>query len=141
MSEGRVVGVVVAHADVAEALVRAVEGISGVESGLLPVSNARCTPEALRRRVEEAVGDRPAVVFVDLASGSCAFAGRKVAGELADVSVVTGVNLPMLLDFVFHRDMPPERLAERVVGKGRTAVTAAGPGVGGDEDAHRPDPG
>ena len=139
MSEASVVGVVVAHADVAEALVRAVETISGVEGGLLPVSNTRCTPETLRRRVEEAIGDRPAVVFVDLASGSCAFAGRKVAGELVDVSVVTGVNLPMLLDFVFHRDMAPERLAERVVGKGRTAVTATGPRRAGGDDADRAD--
>lgn len=134
-----VVGVIVAHADLAEAMVRAVEGISGVGGGLLAVSNARCTPETLRRRVQEAIGDRPAVIFVDLASGSCAFAGQKVAGELANVSVVTGVNLPMLLDFVFHRDMPPERLAERVVGKGRNALTAT-PGTEGGAGADRPDP-
>lgn len=117
-----VVGVVVAHGELADAFVRAVEGISGVEGALVPVSNARCAPETLRRRVEDAVGGRPAVVFVDMASGSCAFAGRKVAGELGNVAVVTGVNLPMLLDFVFHRDLAPDELAARVEGKGRTAV-------------------
>ena len=41
---------------------------------------------------------------------------------LADIAVVTGVSLPMLLDFVFHRDMEPARLAERVAAKGRQAV-------------------
>lgn len=123
-----VVGVVVAHGDLAAALVRAVEGISGVEGALLAVSNARCTPEALRRRVSEAIGGRPSVVFVDMSSGSCALAGRRIAGELSDVAVVTGVNLPMLLDFVFHRDLSPRALAARVAGKGRAAAEAFPPG-------------
>jgi len=138
VSRAAVVGVVVAHGDLADAMVRAVEGISGVEGALLPVSNTRCTPETLRGRVAEAIGGRPAVVFVDLTSGSCAFAGRSVARELGDVAVVTGVSLPMLLDFVFHRDMAPARLAERVVGKGRSAVGFV-PG-GGGEGVDRSDP-
>ena len=138
MSRPAVVGVVVAHGDLAHAMVRAVEGISGVEGALVPVSNTRCTPETLRGRVEEAVGGRPAVVFVDLASGSCAFAGRSVARELGDVAVVTGVSLPMLLDFVFHRDMTPARLAERVVGKGRSAAGFVQ--GGGSDGADRADP-
>lgn len=139
MTADGVVGVVVAHGDLADALVRAVEGISGVEGALLPVSNARCTPEALRSRVLEAIGGRPSVVFVDMAAGSCAFAGRKVAGEVAEVAVVTGVSLPMLLDFVFHRELSPRELAARVAGKGRSAAEAIPPG-GSRADADRPDP-
>jgi len=122
-----VVGVVVAHADVGEALVRAVEGISGVRGALRAVSNQHCTPSDLERRVEDAVGERPAVVFVDMASGSCAFASRRVATRTDRIAVVTGVSLPMLLDFVFHRDMQPGELAERVVGKGRAAAEAVQP--------------
>lgn len=122
-----VLGVVVAHAELAEALVRAVEAISGVRGALQPVSNEDCTPEELERRVSEEVGSSSAVVFVDMASGSCAFAGRRVAHTLGDVAVVTGVSLPMLLDFVFHRDMEPGALARRVVGKGRDAARAVGP--------------
>lgn len=136
----RVVGVVVAHGTLAEAFVEAVEGISGVEGALVAVSNAACTPDTLRRRVVDAVAGRPAVVFVDMASGSCAFAGRKVAGELEDVSVVTGVNLPMLLDFVFHRDLAPEELAVRVEGKGRSAVESRPP-FRAVADGDRADPG
>lgn len=127
-----VVGVVVAHDELAGALVRAVEGISGVRGGLRPVSNAGCSPEELRRRVTETVGSSPAVVFVDMASGSCALAGRKVARGTDRVAVVTGVSLPMLLDFVFHRDMDPGALARRVVGKGRDAARAVAPGEDGE---------
>lgn len=122
--EDEVVGVIVAHAELADALVRAVEGISGVRDALRPVSNRGCTPEELQRRVLEEVDSSPAVVFVDMASGSCAHAGRTVAGASEDVAVVTGVSLPMLLDFVFHRDLRPPELARRVVGKGRDATRA-----------------
>ncbi len=128
---GDVAGVIVAHAELAEALVRAVEGISGVRGALRPISNEDCSPDELQRRVTEAVGSSPAVVFVDMASGSCALAGRKVARGSEEVAVVTGVSLPMLLDFVFHRDMTPGELARRVVGKGRDAARAVAPGDGG----------
>lgn len=123
MNQGReTVGVIVAHADVAGALVRAVEGISGIRDALVPLSNRDCTPEELERRVADSVGPGPAVVFVDLGSGSCAHVGRRVGRRAGDVAVITGVNLPMLLDFVFHRDMPLPELAERLERKAHSEM-------------------
>ncbi|MDP2497576.1 MAG: hypothetical protein Q8W44_06215 [Candidatus Palauibacterales bacterium] len=120
MSGGReTVGVIVAHADVAGALVRAVEEISGIRGALVPLSNRECTPRELERRVEDSIRPGPAVVFVDLGSGSCAHVGRRVGRRGGDVAVITGVNLPMLLDFVFHREMPLPELAERLEQKAR----------------------
>jgi mannose/fructose-specific phosphotransferase system component IIA len=125
MSEVR--GVIVAHGELASALVRVVEGISGVMGALEPVTNVSCSPDELAARVARAVGEGPAVIFVDMASGSCGFAGRRIARD-GDVAVVSGVNLPMLLDFVFHREMDFRELAERVVEKGRIGATADVPG-------------
>lgn len=121
MSEVR--GVVVAHGELAPALVRVVEGISGVQGALESVTNVGCTPDELAGRVAGAVGEGPAVIFVDMAAGSCGFAGQRIARD-GNVAVVSGVNLPMLLDFVFHREMDFRALAERVVEKGRTGATA-----------------
>ncbi len=125
MSEVR--GVVVAHGELASALVRVVEKISGVQGALEPVTNVSCSPDELAGRVARAVGEEPAVIFVDMASGSCGFAGQRIARD-GNVAVVSGVNLPMLLDFVFHREMDFRALAERVVEKGRTGATADVPG-------------
>jgi mannose/fructose-specific phosphotransferase system component IIA len=117
-------GVIVTHARLGEALIEAAEEISGVEGVLTAVSNRSCTPEGLRRQVVEATAEGPSVLFVDLAAGSCGFASRAAASTRADVAVVTGVSLPMLLDFLFHRDLPVSELAARLVEKGRANITS-----------------
>lgn len=132
MAEG-VGGVVVAHSDLAEALVRAVERIAGESGALVPVSNEGRGPEEVRRAVEGACSGGPTVVFTDLASGSCGVAARFAAARGRRVAVVTGANLPMLLDFVFHRQMPLDALVERLVRKGRD-------GIAGDSPASRSAP-
>ena len=121
MSEG-LRGVVVCHGKLAGALVEAAESISGVTGALVPVSNTDCDRNLLEERVAQAVNGRPAVVFVDLASGSCLFAVLKRLRALEGVKVVTGVNLAMLVDFVFHRDLAPDAAAERAAAAGAKAI-------------------
>ncbi|HEX2450917.1 MAG TPA: hypothetical protein VHJ69_07240 [Gemmatimonadales bacterium] len=114
MSEG-LRGVVVCHGRLAAALVDAAEGITGVRGALTAVSNTDCDRGTLETRILEAVGDSPAIVFVDLASGSCLIATLARLRDRPSVKTVTGVNLAMLVDFVFHRDETPAAAAERAV--------------------------
>jgi mannose/fructose-specific phosphotransferase system component IIA len=114
--------VVVCHGGLAKALVEAAESISGVTGVLQPVSNTDCDRDALEQRVSEAVDGRPTVVFVDLASGSCLFAVLKRLRAMPGVRVVTGVNLAMLVDFVFHLSLDPEAAAERAMAAGTRAI-------------------
>jgi mannose PTS system EIIA component len=119
-------GLVVGHASLAEGLVQSVRQIAGAEeASLRAVSNEGCGPEALQARVREALGDGPGIVFTDMPSGSCAFAARRLAADRADIAVLCGVNLPMLLDFVFHRELPLPELVERLVSKGKSAITGS----------------
>ena len=117
-------GVVVAHARLAEALVEAAEAITGITGALLALSNQSVGPADLKLNVSEAIGEGPAVIFVDLASGSCGFAANTAMRACPSVAVVTGVSLPMLIEFLFHRDMEPAELAGRLIEKGRGNITA-----------------
>ena len=119
-------GVIVSHSGVAQALVSAVTLITGIDGALVPISNEGCDNDALGERLRQAVGERPAVLFVDLPGGSPTNSIR-YAKQHAAIAVVTGVNLAMLLDFVFHRDVGPAEAARRAVDAGAKAirVTAA----------------
>jgi mannose/fructose-specific phosphotransferase system component IIA len=115
-------GVVVCHGKLAGALVEAAESISGVTGSLVPVTNTDCDRDALEERVVAALEGGPAVVFVDLASGSCLFAVLKRLRTTEGVKAVTGVNLAMLVDFVFHRTLSPDEAAARAAAAGARAI-------------------
>src|SRR5688500_2579542 len=115
-------GVVVCHGGLAQALVDAAESISGVTGVLQAVSNSGCDREALERRVAEAVDGRAAVVFTDLASGSCLLAVLKHLRTLQGVKVVTGVNLATLVDVVVPTSLAAEAGAEHAMAAGTRAI-------------------
>ena len=115
-------GIIVSHSAVAEALVAAVHAITGVDGVLVAVSNEGCDQDALKERLIAAAQNQPAVLFVDLPGGSCLTSSIRFARGRAELAVVTGVNLAMLLDFVFHRDLAPAEAARRAVESGAKAI-------------------
>src|SRR5439155_613131 len=71
----------VTHAALGSELLRTVEGILGAQSDVQVLSNDGYSSDALSRAIEERVrdvpGDRPVVLFTDLAAGSCGIASRR----------------------------------------------------------------
>ena len=121
MSEA-VRGVVVSHGGVAAALIAAAEEISGIRGALLAVSNSGLGRDGLEQAVLNAVDGKPAVIFVDLPSGSCLFAAMRQLPTHPELRVVTGVNLVMLLEFLFHREQSPEDVARRAAESGAKGI-------------------
>jgi mannose/fructose-specific phosphotransferase system component IIA len=119
-------GIVISHGLLAEGLVDAVRQIAGLDEGALVArSNRGLSPEAFIADIRRLVGDEPAVLFTDLPSGSCSLAARRLSREGLRIMVISGVNLPLLLDFVLHRDLPLPELGPRLVEKGRNAISLA----------------
>ena len=123
MSDG-LLGVVVSHGRLGDAFLGAVRQITGEPDGLVAVSNDGCDRDALQERIAAVVGSRPAVVFTDLPSGSCLQAAATYLRTHEAVAVVAGVNLAMLIDFIYHRDLSAVDAATRAVAKGGQAVRA-----------------
>ena len=115
-------GIVLSHAALAEGMVDAVRQITGDTNGLVAVSNDGCDGGELGKRLEAAIGGQGAVVFVDLPGGSCLQAAMRHMRSTATVAVVAGVNLAMLLDFAYHRNLPPAEAARRAAEHGVRAV-------------------
>lgn len=125
-------GVVVTHGALAAALVEAAEKITGIEGALTAVSNDGLSPVALQSLLVELIDEGPAILFTDLASGSCTFACSSIVRANPALAVVTGTNLAMLIDFLFNRHLEVSALAGRVVDKGRSGLTMLSPAGGRD---------
>lgn len=133
--EPRVLGVLLTHGAMAEGMVDAVRRIAGTDAeAIRPVSNEGRSPERLQEELESLIGTRTAILFTDLHTGSCAVVARLVCRDQGRRAAVFGVNLAMLLDFVFHRDLPLADLVSRVVGRGKDAVRS---GFAADAHADR----
>ena len=123
MSDGPVLGVLVAHGAMAQGMVDAVVKIAGAdEAAIVPLSNEGVNPQVMVDRLNELVGDHPAVIFTDLTSGSCTMAAQITCRDCGHRVVVSGVNLPMLLDFVFNRSLSLDELVPRLLERGRAGV-------------------
>lgn len=118
--------ILLAHGDMAAGIVDAVRQITGAdEDVLVPLSNRGLSPDTLAQRVRDRVGQGPTLLFTDLQSGSCGFAARILARDFPDVVVISGVNLPVLLEFVMSRELPLAELVPKLLAKGRAAIGCA----------------
>lgn len=127
MSEGAAIGVVLAHGAMAEGLVSAAKKIAGAPAeALIALSNDGKSPVELRAELDSLAGNNRAVVFVDLQSGSCGMAALSCCKDSVRRVVICGVNLPMILDFVFHSEEPLPDIVVRAVEKGQAAIAPVG---------------
>ena len=119
--------IVIAHGDLASGMVSAVQQITGRGERLVPLSNSgmdAAEMEAKLRELLDRTGAR--LIFTDLPAGSCNFVACRLLKERRDLVVVTGVNLPTLLHFAMHDQLPPRDVAEQAVQRGAPALRVIG---------------
>ncbi|MEM7522663.1 MAG: PTS fructose transporter subunit IIA [Pseudomonadota bacterium] len=121
--------VIVAHGGLAQELLAATEHVVGRQSGAVAVSTG---PDddltAKRAEIEAAVADANSgdgvVVVTDMFGGTpCNLAIGCMGG--ADVEVVYGANLPLLVKLAKMRDHPLEDAVEAAIEAGRKYIDGA----------------
>jgi len=122
---GRVPALLVMHADLAAALLRAAEKVYGPVDGVDELSNEGQSRDALEGEINRCVNEWTGggLVLTDFWGGSCHLCGVSAARGHSEVAVVSGLNLPILLDYLHNRDQyDPGALAERLQKKGQDSI-------------------
>ena len=112
---------VIGHKDFAAGLVSAVTAITGRSDLFRTVSNYGLDTRAMEALVREAIVDGVHTIFSDLPAGSTTMAARRAQRDFPHVTVVTGVSLPVLIDYAFAAADAPHA-ADSAVEKGRAAM-------------------
>ena len=121
----RVPALLVTHADLGAALLRAAQQIYGPVADVDFLSNSEFSRTDLVRAIRERVSGwtHGGLVFTDFPGGSCQQCGLLAARGNAEILVVTGMNLPGLLDYLHNREQyPVAELAERLMTRARNSV-------------------
>jgi mannose/fructose-specific phosphotransferase system component IIA len=121
----RVPALLVAHADLAAALLRAAEQVVGRIEGVEVMSNEGMSRDILEGEISERVAgwEHGGLLLTDVWGGSCHICGASATREHGQILLITGINLPLLLDYLANRDRyPVAELAERLLKKGQDSV-------------------
>jgi N-acetylgalactosamine PTS system EIIA component len=122
--------IVAGHGSFAAGLVSAVEQITGRGGLLVPVAVTGLGAEDIERTLRTLMmetGTR--VIFTDLQAGSCSMAARRLLRGMPEAVLISGTNLPVLLDFVFADALPAPEAARHAAERGRAAIHVVGAGV------------
>ena len=130
MSSSPVRAILAGHGDFAKGMISAVQQITGRGDVFFPVSARDLSGPDLEALIRKAVADTGAsVVFTDLQAGSCTMGARRMIRDKPEVLLIAGVNLPILLDFVFADQKSPQEAATHALERGKAAIIAAGSGA------------
>lgn len=105
-TDPKVLGIIVGHGDLPDALLGAATAIVGPQSGISTLSNRDLSAADLQARLEQLIGmgnGAATVVFVDMYGSSCSTVSLRMKRSYPNLAVICGANLPMLVRFINHR--------------------------------------
>jgi PTS system N-acetylgalactosamine-specific IIA component len=119
--------VVVGHGEFAGGLVSAVGQICGMADKLVVLSMTGMTPEDIEGTIRDQLDRTGArVIFTDLPAGSATLAARRILKDDPGITLVSGVNLATLLDFVFSTAASPTEAARAAAERGKASLIVVG---------------
>lgn len=119
--------IVAAHGSFAAGIVSAVDQITGRGGALRAISNSGLCLDDIQGTLAATLDETGAkVIFTDLPAGSCTMAVRRLLRERPDVTLITGINLSLLLDFIMQDGTDAVAAARAALDRGRASMVAHG---------------
>lgn len=119
-------GIIIGHGTFAEAMVVTAEKIVGEQPDIEVISNEGFSCETLSKQIVQVLDKKKeadTVIFLDLPGGSCTISCYSVLKNHRDLNIISGVNLPMLLEFFILREKHTAReLVPILIKKGKENI-------------------
>jgi mannose/fructose/sorbose-specific phosphotransferase system IIA component len=119
-------GIIIGHGDFAKAMLKTAEQIVGEQSEVAVISNQGLSCDSIVDTINRAIGrddvDRT-IIFLDLPGGSCTISCYGLLREKKDLHIISGINLPMLIEFFMLRDKySADELVTILIEKGKANI-------------------
>lgn len=123
--------IIVTHSDYGSGLLRAAEFITGAIQDCVSISvDANFIAEESIARLKEAAtrldSGAGVLILTDMFGGTPTNVSLSLMNEKADIDVITGVNLPMLLRVLSNRNLPLVELSQLAYEAGLEGIVSAG---------------
>ena len=119
-------GIIVTHGGLAQELLDTAGQVVGEIPFCYAISNRDLSDEALVSKIKKIIERTDpsfTFLFADYFGSSCALNCVRAARGMDDAVVISGVNLPILLDFVTKRGtMEPKEIISNLIRRGRESV-------------------
>jgi PTS system mannose-specific IIA component len=124
-----IVTFIIAHEDLSFSLVQTVESVLGKQESFFPYSNKHDSLQLLAQRIKNQIQTFQAndiVCFTDLKGGSCWTLANILRKEIPNITVISGVNLPMLITYFNNlNELPFKQLIDKVINDACRSITIA----------------
>lgn len=125
-AEAQTIGIVVTHGKLAEELLHTAELIFGDIRDCYAISGSDHCDEDIITKIKTIIGDigrQNVLLFVDYFGGSCCYNSVRAVQGVKGVKVISGVNLPLILDFLTKRgSMSFQEMVDHLIRRGRESV-------------------
>jgi PTS system mannose-specific IIA component len=96
--------ILLTHGTLGASLMASVESVLGPQEEVIVLSNSGKSLEQIMNSLKPVADEVPCLVFVDFCGGSPFMACKMLALSPDRISLISGVNLPMLLSFFTKRN-------------------------------------
>ena len=121
---------IVTHEQMAICLQKAIDKLLGKQENLFPYTNLVDALPVMAQKINDKIKEKQPkhiVCFVDLAGGSCWTLAHMISKQHKNVTIISGVNMPMLVSYYSNmNDLPFEALIEKIVKDGSRGIIHVG---------------